>query len=86
MQSGSSQLFSEEVFYSFATEIALFPDRLRLEDERGVLVADSGYYYNALDSAVFRGHVQAADSLQYIEADSMFTRRNDEYYELHGRV
>jgi hypothetical protein len=51
-----------------------------------VLVADSGYYYNALDSAVFRGNVQVADSLQYIEADSMFTRRSDEYYELHGRV
>ncbi len=86
MQSEKALLFSDEVFYSFATEIALFPDRLRFEGERGVLVADSGYYYNALDSAVFRGNVQVADSLQYIEADSMFTRRGDEYYELHGRV
>jgi lipopolysaccharide export system protein LptA len=86
MQSERALLFSEEVFYSFATEIALFPERMRLEDDRGVLVADSGYYYNALDSAVFRGNVQVADSLQYFEADSLFTKRVDEYYELHGRV
>ncbi len=86
MQSENALLFSEEVFYSFATEIALFPEYLRLEDDRGVLVADSGYYYNALDSAIFRGNVQIADSLQYIEADSVFTNREDEYYELYGRV
>ena len=86
LQSEKALLFSEQVFYSFPTEIALFPERMRLEDERGVLLADSGYYYNLLDSAVFRGNVQAADSLQYMEADSMFTRRGDEYYELHGRV
>ncbi len=86
MQSENTLLFSEEVLYSFATEIALFPGHLRLEDDRGVLLADSGYYYHAIDSAVFRGHVRVADSLQYLEADSMFTNRNDEYYELHGRV
>lgn len=86
MQSENVLLFSQEVFYSYPTEIAFFPEYLRLEDDGGVLAADSGYYYNALDSAVFRGNVQVADSLQYIEADSMFTNRKSRYYELHGRV
>jgi lipopolysaccharide export system protein LptA len=79
-------IFSSQAYYSFFNEIALFPNRLKLEDERGLLFADSGEYYAKQDSAVFRGNVQFADSTQYVEADSMFSNRVSEYYELHGRV
>jgi lipopolysaccharide assembly outer membrane protein LptD (OstA) len=79
-------IFSTQAYYSFNSEIAQFPSKLRLEDERGILLADSGIYFSEQDSAVFRGNVQFADSTQYVEADSMFSNRVSEYYELHGRV
>lgn len=79
-------IFSTQAYYSFNSEIAQFPAKLRLEDERGILLADSGIYFSEQDSAVFRGNVQFADSTQYVEADSMFSNRVSEYYELHGRV
>ncbi|MEX2632947.1 MAG: OstA-like protein [Balneolales bacterium] len=86
MQGTDATLFSDFVEYSFLTKIATFPNPLRLEDEQGTLVSDSGIYYNAQDSAVFRGDVQIADSVQYVEADSIFTNRSARYYELFGRV
>jgi lipopolysaccharide export system protein LptA len=79
-------IFSTQAYYSFNSEIAQFPAKLRLEDERGILLADSGIYFSEQDSAVFRGNVQFADSTQYVEADSMFSNRVSEYYELHSRV
>ncbi|MEX1136609.1 MAG: OstA-like protein [Balneolales bacterium] len=86
MQGQEATLFSDFVEYSFLTKVAIFPNPLRLEDEQGSLVSDEGVYYNEQDSAVFRGHVQLADSVQYIEADSLFTNRGAGYYELFGRV
>ncbi|MFU8860627.1 MAG: OstA-like protein [Cyclonatronaceae bacterium] len=79
-------IFSSQAYYSFGSEIAEFPAKLRLEDKRGTLLADNGIYYTRQDSAVFRGNVQFADSTQYVEADSMFSNRVNEYYELHSRV
>lgn len=79
-------IFSSQAYYSFGSEIAEFPVKLRLEDKRGTLIADNGIYYTRQDSAVFRGNVQFADSTQYVEADSMFSNRVNEYYELHSRV
>ncbi len=84
--SDETTIFSRFLAYDFTTEIADFPESLRMEDEEGVLIADRGLYYNQPDSAVFFGNVQLEDSTQYIEADSMYTVRKDEYYELHGRV
>ncbi|MEX0928802.1 MAG: OstA-like protein [Balneolales bacterium] len=86
MQGENATLFSDYVEYSFITKIATFPGSLRLEDEESVLLSDSGTYYNEQDSATFRGHVQMADSVQYIEADSLFTNRSARYYELFGDV
>lgn len=86
MEGQEATLFSDYVEYSFLTKIAEFPNRLRLDDEQGTLVSDSGFYFNEQDSAVFRGHVQIADSAQYVEADSLFTNRTAGYYELFGRV
>jgi lipopolysaccharide export system protein LptA len=79
-------IFSPLAHYNFNTETARFPGIVRLEDERGILQAESGVYYSERDSAIFRGNVQFADSTQYVEADSMFSNRVSEYYELYGRV
>lgn len=86
LRSDHTTLFSEYLGYDFNTEVAEFPLPLRMEDDDGLLKAREGTYYNEPDSAVFFGDVQVEDSTQYIEADSMFTIREDEYYELHGQV
>ena len=86
MQGTDATLFSDFVEYSFLTKIAIFPNALRLEDEQGTLISESGIYFNEQDSAVFRGNVQIADSVQYVEADSLFTNRAARYYELFGQV
>lgn len=82
----STTIFGESVDYRFSTKVANFLDGIRLEDQQGVLKADSGFYYREADSAVFRGQVQVSDSTQYIEGDSLFTNRSKEYYELHGDI
>lgn len=79
-------IFSDEADYSFNRKIAYFPHRLRLEDKRGTLVADSGRYYQKIDSVIFKGNVQVADSSQYAEADSLFSNRKSGHYKLYGRV
>lgn len=86
MMGPDAVLYSAHISYDFDTEIATLPHPLRLEDRRGSLLADSGIYYNRQDSAIFRGNVQSTDAAQYIEADSIFSNRQAEYYELHGRV
>ncbi|MDX1670995.1 MAG: OstA-like protein [Balneolaceae bacterium] len=79
-------LFSNSVDYRFTTRVGHIIDRVRLEDQEGVLTARSGYYYREPDSAVFRGNVQLADTLQYAEGDSIFVNRRKESYEIHGDV
>lgn len=86
LRNQEATLFSALADFDHQNDIAIFPQHIRMEDENGTLVAESGLYYNKADSAIFRGAVQIADSLQYAEADSMFTNRRAGYYELHGRV
>ncbi|MDZ7680737.1 MAG: OstA-like protein [Fodinibius sp.] len=82
----STTLFGNSVDYRFSTKVAHFLDEIRLEDQRGTLLANSGFYYREADSAEFRGQVQLADSLQYLEGDSLFSNRSNEYYELYGDI
>lgn len=86
METDSSTLFGNSVDYRFSNKVAHFIDEIRLEDLRGTLKADSGYYYRAVDSVEFKGKVQIADSLQYLEADSLFGNRRKKYYEMHSQV
>lgn len=86
IQTESTEIYSEEAVYSFISEIALFNKPVWLRDEEGIMQALEGVYFSQSDSAVFRGNVQIADSLQYIEADSMFTNRRAGSYELYGNV
>lgn len=86
IEADTTTLFSEAVDYRFSTKIGHFIEEVRLEDQQGVLTANSGYYYREPDSAVFRGDVQIADTLQYAEGDSLFISRRNEYYQIHGNV
>lgn len=86
IQSDQNTLFSEEVDADMPNDLAIFTVPVRFEDERGTLIAESGLYYQELDSAVFRGNVQLADSTQYLEADSLFMNRSEDLYEMFGRV
>lgn len=86
IEADSTTLFGNSVDYRFSTKVGHFIDRVRLEDQEGILTARSGFYYREADSAVFRGEVQLADSLKYIEGDSLFTNRSSEYYELYGDI
>lgn len=86
IQSEQNTVFSESMDVDHLSEVTIFNVPVRFEDEDGTLVAQNGIYYQALDSAVFRGNVQLADSTQYLEADSLFMNRSDELYELFGRV
>lgn len=86
VQSENNTVFSENMDAALALELIIFSDPVRFEDERGTLLAESGLYYQDVDSAAFRGNVQLADSTQYLESDSLFMNRQDDLYELHGRV
>lgn len=86
IQSEQNTVFSESMDVDHITEVTTFNVPVRFEDENGTLIAESGLYYQAVDSAVFRGNVQLADSTQYLEADSLFMNRSEELYELFGRV
>jgi lipopolysaccharide export system protein LptA len=86
IETTTASIYSETALYSFLTEIAFFNNPIWLQDEKGTMRAESGVYFNQVDSAAFRGNVQVIDSTQYIEADSLFTNRSSEYYELHGTV
>lgn len=86
MEADSTTLFGNSVDYRFSNKVAHFIDEIRLEDLRGTLRADSGYYYREADSVRFHGNVQLSDSLQYLEGDSLFSNRRKKYYELHSRV
>ncbi|MEX0945595.1 MAG: OstA-like protein, partial [Balneolaceae bacterium] len=86
IQSEQNTVFSDSMDVDHQNEIAIFNVPLRFEDEKGTLIAENGLYYQAVDSAIFRGNVQLADSTQYLEADSLFMNRSSELYELFGRV
>lgn len=86
IEADSTTLFGNSVDYRFSTKVAHFLDKIRLNDQRGLLLAESGFYFREADSAVFRGHVQLRDSLKYLEGDSLFSNRNSKYYEMYGQV
>ncbi len=79
----STLLFGNKVDYNFATKVGRFLTDIRLEDEDGgLLIANSGVYFQNQDSAEFRGNVQLADSAQYVEGDSLFINRKKEFLRL----
>jgi len=82
----STTLFGEEVDYNFLTKVADFNDGIRLEDEGGTLIANTGRYFQIQDSAIFRGDVQVADTSQYAEGDSLFINRSTEFLQLHSNI
>ncbi|MEO1023590.1 MAG: OstA-like protein [Bacteroidota bacterium] len=82
----STTLFGNAVDYNFATKTAIFLDQIRLEDEDGILTAQTGIYLELQDSAIFRGQVQIADSGQYAEGDSLFINRERGYLELFSNI
>lgn len=86
VKSDNNILYSQAMDVSMPLDLTFFLETVRFEDDRGTLLAESGLYYQQLDSAVFRGNVQLADSTQYLEADSLFMNREDDLYELFGRV
>lgn len=86
VKSENNTVFSEAIDVDMPSDLAIFKVPVRFEDDRGILLADSGLYYQEVDSAVFRGNVQLSDSTQYLESDSLFMNRSDDLYELFGRV
>jgi lipopolysaccharide export system protein LptA len=86
IRSDQNIMFSDSLDVDQKLDLATFNVPVRFEDEQGTLIAESGLYYQASDSAIFRGNVQLADSTQYLEADSLFMNRSEDLYELFGRV
>ncbi len=86
IKSENNTVFSDNMDVALSLELIIFSDPVRFEDERGTLLAESGLYYQDVDSAAFRGNVQLADSTQYLESDSLFMNRQKDLYELFGRV
>lgn len=86
VQSEQNMMFSDSIDVDMQTDIATFNVPVRFEDEDGTLIAQRGLYYQDVDSAVFRGNVQLADTTQYIEADSLFMNREKDLYEMYGQV
>ena len=86
VQSDQNIMFSDSIDVDMATDIATFEVPVRFEDQEGTLIAESGLYYQEVDSAVFRGNVQLSDTTQYIEADSLFMNRSSDLYEMFGQV
>ncbi len=82
----STLLFGNQVDYNFITKEAFFRDDVRLEDNQGILTAESGIYYQRLDSAEFRGNVQLSDTGKYAESDSLFTNRNANMVRFYSNV
>lgn len=86
VQSEQNTVFSDSIDVDQQNDLALFNVPVRFEDAEGTLIAENGLYYQAADSAIFRGNVQLADSTQYLEADSLFMNRSKDLYELFGKV
>ena len=86
VQSEQNTVFSDSIDVDQQRDLAIFNVPVRFEDDDGTLIAENGLYFQAADSAVFRGNVQLADTTQYLEADSLFMNRSKELYELFGQV
>jgi len=86
IEQDSLTLFSSSATYNFTNEIARFPQRLELKDLKSILLADSGIFYNKLDSAVFVGSVQLADSSSYLEGDTLRYRRDAGRFWMTGNI
>ncbi|MGB0346680.1 MAG: OstA-like protein [Balneolaceae bacterium] len=82
----STTLFGKKVEYNFETKVAYFPSGIRLEDNKGTLIAKNGTYFQNQDSAIFRFDVQLEDSSQYAESDSMFINRERNYLQMYSNV
>lgn len=82
----STLLFGNDVDYDFFFKTAYFNDGIRLEDSNGILKAETGVYFQNIDSAIFRGNVQIQDSLQYVEGDSLFINRKSELFRLFNNI
>ncbi|NBC25961.1 MAG: hypothetical protein GVY08_03800 [Bacteroidetes bacterium] len=86
IESNTNTVFGEVIDLISPLDLVIFRSPVRFEDEDGVLLAESGTYFQEADSAAFRGNVQLADTAQYIEADSLFMNRSKDLYEMNGRV
>ena len=53
IEADTTTLFGHSVDYRFSTKVAHFIDHFRLEDQQGVLIANSGFYYRVADSPMF---------------------------------
>lgn len=86
VRSEQNIMFSDSIDVDMQTDIATFNVPVRFEDEDGTLTAQNGLYFQQVDSAVFRGNVQLADTTQYLESDSLFMNRSSDLYEMYGQV
>ncbi|MEX1211519.1 MAG: OstA-like protein [Balneolaceae bacterium] len=86
LHSGEHRLYSETVDVDRISNLTFFHSPVRFEDERGVLVAQTGSYNQARERGTFQGQVQLSDSTQYFEADTLRMDRLADQYELHGSV
>ncbi|MGM0506220.1 MAG: OstA-like protein [Bacteroidota bacterium] len=86
LHSGDHRLFSETVDVDRISNLTFFHSPVRFEDERGVLIAQTGSYNQERERGTFQGQVQLSDSTQYLEADTLRMDRLADNYELHGTV
>jgi len=62
IESPTNTVFSQTIDLISPLDLAIFVTPVRFEDQEGTLLAESGLYYQAVDSAVFHGNVQLADT------------------------
>lgn len=86
IKTDETNLFGHKVNYNFLSRVAYFLSPVRMVDARGILKAQQGYYIENQDSAVFQHQVQMADTLQYVEGDSLYMNRAEGTYHMYGRV
>ncbi|MEX2601923.1 MAG: OstA-like protein [Balneolaceae bacterium] len=86
IETENNRLFSEEIDYDQIFNVVLFHSPVRFEDEDGTLLAETGYYFRETDIAFFRNDVQLSDPTRYMEADSLFMNRSEDFYQLFDNV
>lgn len=86
LHSGEHRLYSETVDVDRISNLTFFHSPVRFEDERGVLIAQTGSYNQERERGTFQGQVQLSDSTQYLEADTLRMDRLADHYELNGAV
>jgi len=80
------KIFTRNLRYAFGTKTAYLPEQFLLQDKDANLTSEFGIYFTELDSAAFFGNVQLRDSTKYIEADTLYSNRKAERYELRHNV